>query len=129
MKEAYCSYEVAKKLNELGLKPPFMFVNSKNVFKRCEILEDEYDDEDKGDYSSEWIPTSTHQRAVAFLWEKYRLSVETCVSRPHNKEYSYTFVVLDADIIPKVSGSNYPSRWEATEKGLECVLVMIQQKN
>lgn len=128
MKEAYCSYEVAKKLNKLGLKPPFMFVNSKNVFKRCEILEDEYDDEDKDDYSSEWIPTCTHQRAVAFLWKRYKLSVETCVSNPHNKEYSYTFVVLDADIIPVISGSNYPSRWEATEKGLKCALEKILQK-
>lgn len=128
MKEAYCSYEVARKLNELGLKPPFMFVNSNNVFKRWEILEDEYDDKDD-DYTSEFIPTCTHQRAVAFLWERYKLSVETCVSNPHNKEYSYTFVVLDADIIPVISGSNYPSRWEATEKGLKCALEKILQKS
>ena len=79
IKEAYCSKEVAKLLQEKGMdKKSFTYYIQKN----------------NTDGTSEAVTTCTHQIAMAWLREEH--DIETCVeySIPDDA-YNYTIIVKD----------------------------------
>ena len=124
--ESFCSYEVSNLLREKGFDVPaeWPFINKDNNITSAGSFEhlDHYD---------EYIPTYTHQRAMAWLREEHDIDIIPVIR--HSLKYAqespfrdYACRVYDSDGNIVMSATKWYSRYErAVEAALEYVLTKL----
>lgn len=109
--EAYCSYELSKLLHENGFhQETFARYAAERITEswydeyRERVLKFDWDEgyflspEDmRHDIYGETIPAPTHQMAMGYLWEDYKIFIAPFVAIDLNGKYHYGFRLIGSD--------------------------------
>ena len=115
MKEAYCSFKIAKLLKEKGFN---IALDSKNWL--C-CMYDENGNIKWGCYDENWYFRITHQMAIALLREK-NISIEPSALNNHSWCYGI-YKLLNNKVKELYNDGDFDSYEEAVEAALEYYLI------
>lgn len=118
IRERYCSYEVAKLLQEKGFDEPCRsyFINYVGDYRRCTV------EITSRDCSSEQILRPTHQMAIDWLREIHKLHIEIYANAS-----GYRFIISKpggdgTDLVTDAEGPNDGNAWDDYKDVVEAAL-------
>ncbi len=89
IKEAYCSFEVAKLLKEKGFDEPCFYYYKNGVLMFSPFLKG------RNSYQTDTCSAPTHQMTMAWLREVHNIFIEIGASIDLNGNYHFCYIILD----------------------------------
>lgn len=115
IKEAYCSKEVAKLLREKGFDIPVNYEYHYTItIPQFHKKKHDFNGNEYRNYSSEWYSAPTHQMAMAWIVEKYNVSIEISALK-HNCWVYTIYKILDDKVKELYNDGEFKSHEEAVE--------------
>ncbi len=98
IKEAYCSFEVAKLLKERGFDIPVNYeYHYKITIPQFHKKKHDFNGIEYRNCSSEWYSAPTHQMAMKWLREVHNIFIEIGTSIDLNGNYHFNYTILDKE--------------------------------
>jgi hypothetical protein len=123
IKEAYCSFEVAKLLKEKGFDEVCHAMYNRNKY----LIPTNFPRVTKSEKREFVLDVPTHQMALAWLREVHHIFIEISTSIDLNGKYHFSYTILDKECkYVKLGCTNFNWKYEdAIEAALEYVLTNL----